>query len=63
MIASTIANVNRPKGKAAYKVDAFKPRFGPRRQATNEELLAKAVAINAALGGIDMRNQRDGNTS
>lgn len=62
MVASVIANVNRPKGKSPYKVEAFKPRYGPRQEQTPDELLAKAERINKMFGGLDHR-RRDGDAS
>lgn len=54
IIASTIANVNRPKGKKPFKPGDFIPKFFKRTQTWTEQL--KIVeALNAALGGDDLR--------
>ncbi len=53
VVASTVANAMRSKGRA-YKVDDFVPQWGPSEQ-SHDDLLAKALAINAALGGVDLR--------
>jgi hypothetical protein len=54
--ASTVANVNRQKGKKAYKPQDFMPDFEKEnRQQTTDEMLAFAEMMTAALGGEDKR--------
>jgi len=53
IVASTIANANRPKGKRAYKPEDFMPRFADQEQQSIAEMHAVfrefAEAHNAAL--------------
>lgn len=51
LVASTIANVNRPRRSKAFRVDDFMPRYGrkPKRQ-TWQEQLAIAKQWTAAKG-------------
>jgi hypothetical protein len=54
IIASTVANVNRAKGKA-YKPQDFMPKFERRGQKTWQEILTAVERMNALLGGRDER--------
>jgi len=56
--ASTVANVNRPKKKKAYKPDDFMPKFGKRKQSV-EQMIQFAATMTVGLGGKDLR-QTDG---
>lgn len=49
IVACTIANVNRAKGKRAFKVDDFMPRFEERRKKTPAELRAKWMMVVESL--------------
>lgn len=61
IIASTIANVNRRKGKKAYKPVDFMPKFkSVCKEQTWEDMLRHVEMINPLLGGKDLR---DGNIS
>lgn len=56
MIAQTVANVNRPKGKAAYKLTDFIPKWDrtPRRRKVKqslEEMVAVMRRATVMLGG------------
>ena len=53
--AATVANVNRPKGKLAYKVEDFMPEFGKKAQSI-EEMLQIAQMFTIGLGGQDKRD-------
>ena len=53
--ASTVANVNRPKNRRAYKVEDFMPKFGKRSQSV-DEMIQWAEAMTIGLGGEDKRN-------
>lgn len=57
-IAATIANVYRKKGASPLTWRDFFPKSNF-ANATADDLLAKIVAINAALGGEDLR-EREG---
>ncbi len=49
IVASTIANVNRPKGKKPFKPQDFMPSFEP---VSEEEQAARMIAkMRMALGG------------
>ena len=52
--ASTVANVNRPKGRKAYKPDDFMPKFEKKEQ-TVDEMIQIAQAMTIAMGGEDKR--------
>jgi len=56
--ASTVANVNRPKKKKAYKPDDFMPKFGRKKQSV-EEMIQFAAMTTIGMGGKDLR-QTDG---
>ena len=53
LVAATICNVNRRKGKKAYKVKDFMPKYGEggKETATPDELKMKVQMINAMFGG------------
>jgi len=53
--SSTIANVNRQKGKKAYKPEDFMPKFTKKKQ-TTEEMIQFAEMFTIGLGGEDKRN-------
>lgn len=52
--SSTVANVNRQKGKKAYTPEDFMPKF-EKRQQTVEEMIQFAEMFTVALGGKDLR--------
>ena len=54
--ASTIANVNRGKGKKAFTADDFMPEFKENKPQSTEEMINFAAAMTAALGGQDNRD-------
>lgn len=41
----TIANTNRAKGKRAYKVEDFMPKFQPKKKQSAEEIFKKLKSI------------------
>jgi hypothetical protein len=53
--ASTVANVNRPKGARAHKVDDFMPKFRRNKKQSVDEMLQIAQTFTAAMGGQDLR--------
>lgn len=53
IIASTIANVNRPKGKAPYKPSAFIPKWDPTPQSP-QHMKMLVRALNKAFGGTEV---------
>jgi len=53
--ASTIANVNTPKGKKQYKPSDFMPKFEKKKQ-TVDEMIQIASMLTAGLGGEDKRD-------
>ena len=56
IVATTIANSNRRKGKRAFKPADFMPRFEKKEEAQSwEQQLAIVEALNSALGGKDLR--------
>ena len=54
--ASTVANVNRPKNKKAYKADEFMPKF-EKKQQTVDEMIQFAEMLTIGLGGQDKRGE------
>lgn len=50
IVAATVANANRGKGKPATPAD-FIPTWDRKPEQTVEEMVAIAYALNAALGG------------
>ena len=52
--ASTIANVNREKGKKAYKPEDFMPKFKKEKQST-EQMIGYAAMFTEVSGGEDKR--------
>ena len=55
--ASTVANVNRPKGQRAYKADEFMPQFEKEPQSVEQQLQFAAM-FTAAMGGQDLREDK-----
>ena len=53
--ASTIANVNTPKGKKKYKPSDFMPKFEKKKQ-TVQEMMQVAQMLTVGLGGEDKRD-------
>jgi hypothetical protein len=51
IVASTVANVNRGKGKKAFEVADFMPRFEPKKEQTTEEMIQMAAMFTIAAGG------------
>lgn len=56
LTASTIANVNRPKGHKGYTVEDFMPHTEQKAQ-TEEEMLQFAETLTMGLGGQDLRDK------
>jgi hypothetical protein len=54
--ASTIANVNRGKGRKAYDVEDFMPKFEKQNQ-TADEMIQLAAMYTGAMGGSDLREE------
>jgi len=63
IIAATVANcLSRKKGKPAFKVDQFMPKFRPptrRRWPTGDELVQKMTWLNQLYGGEVKRGSID----
>lgn len=60
-ISKTIADVNRGKQRAPYKLQDFIPSFGPKeqpRQLSPEEMLDRIRQVNAQLGGVEISRSR-----
>ena len=55
--ASTVANVNREKGKKAYEVSDFMPTMGKKEPQTPAEMIQFAEMFTIALGGKDLRDK------
>lgn len=55
--AQTVANVNRPKGKKAYKLEDFMPRF-EREEQSVDQMLQVAQMLTIGLGGEDRRSNK-----
>lgn len=56
MIASTMANIHaRKKGKPAYKIEDFMPKFDKKAASAAIPLIDKVIAANWALGGKVVR--------
>ena len=53
--ASTIANVNRAKGKKATKPDDFMPKFERKKEQSVDDMVTFAKMMTTALGGEDKR--------
>ena len=64
IVASTIANVWRPKNKRAYKIQDFIPKFKrpKKRRQTWQQQLTMVEMLNAAFGGRDLRGSNRGKT-
>lgn len=62
IVAQTIANVNRGKGRKPYTLDDFIPKYGVQAtpEKTPDQLLYMAELLNAAFGGVDMREPTGG---
>ncbi len=56
IVASTMANINRQKGKPAYKPQDFMPKFGKQEPQSWQSMLAVVEEINRGWGD-DKRNQ------
>ena len=56
--ASTVANVNRPKGHKAYAPDDFMPKFEGKEPQTVEEMIQIAEMLTIGLGGKDLRKEK-----
>ena len=56
IVATTVANVNRPKNKKAAKVEEFMPKFENGEQTVDQQLQFAAM-LTAALGGQDLREE------
>lgn len=54
IVASTVANANRTKGKA-YKPQDFMPKFERRGPRSWQEMMATVERMNALFGGKDER--------
>ena len=55
--ASTVANVNREKGREAYKPSDFMPSFKEAEPQSVGEMLQIAQMYTLGLGGKDLRDQ------
>jgi hypothetical protein len=56
MVASTMANIHaRKKGKPAYKIEDFMPKFDKKATTSTIPLIDKVIAANWALGGKVVR--------
>ena len=55
--ASTIANVNREKGKPAYDVMDFMPNFEGNKAQSVDEMVQIAEMFTIGLGGQDLRDK------
>lgn len=55
--ASTVANVNREKGKKAYEPKDFIPTFGEKKPQTVEEMIQIAETLTLGMGGKDLRKK------
>ena len=55
--ASTIANVNRPKGNKAYGVADFMPTLGKKEPQSMPEMIQIVEMFTIGLGGKDLRNK------
>jgi len=53
--SSTIANVNRAKGKKAAKPEDFMPKFEQKKEQSIDEMIGMVSMMNAAYGGKDLR--------
>lgn len=51
IVASTVANSNRGKGKKAAKMEDFMPKFERPKEQTVEDQIHFAAILTAALGG------------
>lgn len=56
IVAKTVADVNRPKGKPPYKVEQFIPDFEEHEQEV-DDMLRIAEMMTIAMGGEDKRWQ------
>lgn len=54
--ASTLANIHRPKGSRAYKIDEFMPKLEEKTQSVGE-MLQFAQMMTISLGGKDSRSE------
>lgn len=52
--AQTVANVNRQRGKKAFKVEDFMPKF-ERHEQSVDEMIQLAQMLTIGMGGKDMR--------
>ena len=60
IVAATIANANRGRRRRPFEVKDFMPRFDSSRQRkTPAQLLQIVEMLNTALGGKDLRGQRE----
>lgn len=57
IVAATVANTHRAKGKKAAKVEDYMPRWKPKKAQTVEEQIQLAQMWTAALGGQDLRGE------
>jgi len=58
--ASTVANVNRGKGRRALKVDEFMPKFEKKAAQSVDEMMQVAQMLTIGLGGKDLRKENNG---
>lgn len=57
IIAATIANIYRGKGRKAYSIRDFMPALGRKKRQTVEEMLQIAQMYTIGLGGKDLREE------
>jgi len=58
VVAATIANIHRKKGKKPFKLSDFTLKFDGPTEQTPEQMLRLVEVINEALGGKDKRGER-----
>lgn len=57
LVAATIANVYRKKGRKPYDIADFMPTIGPEKAQTVDEMLQIAQMMTIGLGGKDLRGE------
>ena len=61
MICMLVANVNRGKGQRPFRVQEFLPEYWPHSAEPDwQRQLAMVEMLNAAMGGDDLREQKEG---
>ncbi len=57
IVAQTVANVNRPRGKKPFKTKDFMPNFEKEEQSV-KEMVEFAKMLTVGMGGEDKRGNR-----